>query len=92
MNNFEKLVNTLTEYSKINLTLRELETDFNELYLDSDYDFTDEQVDFLENINTDIGYTGKEPYTKEDKAVGLFTEDQLREKIKNYLRDLAIAA
>ena len=92
MNDFDNLIGILTEYSKSNLTLRELDTNFTELFIESDHEYTEEQSDILEDINTDIGYTAREPYTKEDKAIGLFNEEQLRKKITNHLKNLAIEA
>ena len=92
MNNLETLLNSLNEYIRANITFRELGQSFDEFFLDSDYEFTEKQAGILDDINEDIAFTATEPYTAEDKKIGLFTQDQLKEKIKNYLKDLAVKA
>jgi hypothetical protein len=87
MNDFDKLINILTEYSERNLTFRELDTNFTEFFVESNYEYTEEQSDILEDLNDDIGYTLSHIETK-DEMKYYISEEQLREKITNHLKEL----
>ena len=87
--NIRKILKALNDYIQDNLTLTELDDIVVELYVDSDVEFTESQSDILCDINDDIGFTARNPYTEEDKAINLFTENQLKEKITKYMMDLA---
>lgn len=54
--------------------------------------YNEEIEDILNKLQYDIAMTTQPPYNDEDKAEGYFTQEQLKEKVANYLKDLAIVA
>lgn len=76
----------LNGYVDNKVSFKELSRQFDMFYIDSDFEYTDDQIDILEEINTDIGMTETDrEIRKEDDYL---SESELRLKIKGNLAKL----
>lgn len=85
MSEFRKVINLIDTFIAKEIIFKEFEDDFLKIYLnDSKYDkLTEEQQDFIEEINEKTEYTS-DNITEEEREYSWITSDEFREWLERY--------
>jgi hypothetical protein len=88
--NITKMIKLCNNYLAGEIGFKEFDQEYDNALFSCEY--SDAVSEILDEIQYDIAMTVRIPLTEEDKKMNYITEEQLREKIANYLKDLAIKA
>lgn len=87
-NDLINLIDSLNKYVQNKSSFQEMDEEFNKYFIESEYDYTEEQVNILEDLNDDIAITVLGDETAEDES-DYISESELKMFIKASLKDLS---